>query len=241
MKKRIWELDAFRGLCILGMVIVHFIIDLFEIYRIVDGTLPGWFVFVRNWGGILFFLLSGICVTLGKRHVLRGLVVIGGGMLCTLVTFVLVKLGLFVPHMMIYFGVLHCLGSCMLLWSLFKKLPGWLLIPIAMLLIAVGLYWDSSATCVALEDATFIEFLLNPLGIRSISSSDYFPLLPNLGYFLAGAALGKVLYRNKESLLPNVNPKNPIVAALLFCGKHSLWIYLLHQPILSGICMLLGG
>ncbi len=241
MKKRIWELDAFRGLCILGMVLVHLVYDLTSLYQIVDWQVPDWFLFVQAWGSILFFLLSGICVTLGRRHVLRGLVVFGGGMICTLVTFVMVKPGLFNPYMMIYFGVLHCLGSCMLLWSLFKKSPSWLLIPIAMVLIAVGLYWDSSVTCVALKDATFIDFLWNPLGNRSIASSDYFPLLPNLGYFLAGAALGRVLYAKKESLLPNVNLRNPIIAALLFCGKHSLLIFLLHQPVLSGICMLIGG
>ncbi len=233
MKKRIWELDAFRGLCILGMVIVHFIVDLYEIYNIVDGQLPGWFSFIRNWGGILFFLLSGICVTLGRRHVLRGLVVFGGGMICTLVTFAMVKLGFFEKYMIIYFGVLHCLGSCMLLWCLFRKLPWWTLLIPAALFIAAGLY---------LSNVNLVEFpWLIPLGFTcpGFSSSDYFPLLPNLGYFLAGAAIGQVLYGKKESLLPSVNPKNPIVAALLFCGKHSLWIYLLHQPILSGICMLL--
>ena len=36
MKKRIWELDAFRGICILGVVFVHFVYDLVELYRIVD-------------------------------------------------------------------------------------------------------------------------------------------------------------------------------------------------------------
>jgi uncharacterized membrane protein len=71
------------------------------------------------------------------------------------------------------------------------------------------------------------------------SSSDYFPLLPNLGYFLLGAVLGRTIYRHKRSLLPQVSQSNPIVRALCFCGRQSLWIYLLHQPVLAGICMLL--
>ena len=32
MKKRVWELDAFRGLCVLGMVLIHFVYDLIDLY-----------------------------------------------------------------------------------------------------------------------------------------------------------------------------------------------------------------
>ena len=70
------------------------------------------------------------------------------------------------------------------------------------------------------------------------ASSDYFPLHPNLGYFLIGAAIGKTLYRKKESLLPALADYG-IWKPLCFLGRHSLWVYLLHQPILSGICMLI--
>ena len=41
MKKRIWELDAFRGLCLLGMVLIHLIYDLTELYGFVGWNLPG--------------------------------------------------------------------------------------------------------------------------------------------------------------------------------------------------------
>ena len=67
------------------------------------------------------------------------------------------------------------------------------------------------------------------------SSSDYFPLLPNFGYFLIGSAIGRLIYRKKETLLPKVNAQSPILRFLQFCGKHSLWIYLLHQPLLTGL------
>ncbi len=234
MKKRIWELDAFRGLCILGMVIVHFVYDIAVMYRIVDWVLPDWFTFIQIWGNVFFILLSGLCVTLGRHHVKRGLVVIGGGMLCTLASFVMYKLG-FDKSILIYFGVLHCLGVCMLLWALFQKLPTWALGLLGILFTAAGLY---------LKDVCLVDFpWLMPLGFTypGFISSDYFPLLPNLGYFLLGAVLGRTLYKNKESKFPHVSPKNPIVATLLFFGKHSLIIYLLHQPILSGLCMLLGG
>ena len=86
------------------------------------------------------------------------------------------------------------------------------------------------------------SMVLMPLGFvpEDFASSDYFPLLPNLGYFLLGAVLGRTVYRKKESLLPKVNDRNPVLRFLQLCGKHSLWIYLLHQPVLSGICWLLS-
>lgn len=233
MKNRIWELDAFRGLCILGMVIVHFIFDLTKLFEIIHWDTPALFFFVQNWGGMLFVLLSGICATLGSRSIRRGIIVFFCGMLCTAVTAGMYLLDMAESYIIIRFGVLHCLGICMILWALFKKLPTWALGVIGAVLIALGLW---------LQNVYVGTDLLFPLGLVSIkfSSSDYFPLLPNLGYFLLGSVLGRTLYRSKQSLLPAVNTQNPILRFLVFCGRQSLLIYLLHQPILSGLCTLLA-
>ena len=237
MKKRIWELDAFRGICIIGVVIVHLIFDLVDLYGIVKWEYPAWFAFIKDWGGILFILLSGICATLGSHSVRRGLVVFACGMICTAVTWYMTKLD-FDPSIMIYFGVLHCLGTCMILWATYKNMPWWALLLHGAVLAALGLYLDKLLMAYEL---TVTNRCLMPLGLywRGFASSDYFPLLPNLGFFLIGAALGKTLYKRKASLLPKVNEKNPILRALRFCGKQSLWIYLLHQPVLNGICYLI--
>ena len=239
MKKRIWELDAFRGLCIIGMVIVHLVYDLVDLYGIAEWQYPEWFAFVKDWGGLLFLILSGICVTLGSRSVRRGLIVFACGMVCTAVTFGMYKMDFADKSIIIYFGVLHCLGICMLLWPTYKNMPWWALLIHGVVLTALGLYLDSLITARTL---TVTDQWLMPLGLywRGFASSDYFPLLPNLGYFLLGAAIGKTVYRKKETLLPKINDKNPILRCLQFCGRHSLWIYLLHQPVLSGICMLLS-
>lgn len=232
MKKRIWELDAFRGICILGMVIVHFVYDINKLYGIVQWELPELFLFVQDWGGLLFLLISGISATLGRRSVKRGLVVLGCGLIVTAVTYGMYRFG-FSKSIIIYFGVLHCLGICMILWWLFKRLPSWVLLPLAAAMIAAGLYLDT----VVLVDYPWLV----PVGFMfpGFTSSDYFPLLPNLGYFLLGAVVGRTVYRKKETLLPMVKESNGIVRFLTFCGRQSLWIYLLHQPILTGICMLL--
>ncbi len=229
MKKRIWELDAFRGLFILGMVLVHLLYDLIDFYQVATADSLGIYRFFLNWGGILFFLISGICVTFSGHYLRRGIIVFLFGMLCTAVTGTLVLLDFAEPSLMIYFGVLHCLGACMMLWPLFKKCPVWLLGLLSAAIIAFGLYADGHIR---------VDFpWLAPLGLipKGFSSSDYFPLLPNLGYFLAGTVLGKTLYARQETLFPNVNPNNPLIRFLLFCGKHSLIIYLLHQPVLIAL------
>ncbi len=233
MKKRIWELDALRGLCILGMVAVHFVYDLVELYGLVKWEYPPLFTFVQQWGGVLFLLISGICVTLGSRCIRRGALVLGCGLVVSAVTFGMYYFGFSGKGIIIYFGVLHCLGACMLLWPVFRRLPHWALALFGAVLVAVGLYLRT------LPGTAFP--LLMPLGLpwKGFASSDYFPLLPYLGFFLLGSALGKSVYRNKESLLPRVNTQNFLIRFFLLCGKQSLWIYMLHQPILSGIFFLI--
>jgi uncharacterized membrane protein len=234
MKKRIWELDAFRGICILGMVLVHFVYDLVELYGIIDWQYPQWFSFVKDWGGVLFLLISGISATLGSRSVRRGLIVFACGMVVSAVTYGMYKLDFTDKSIIIYFGVLQCLGSCMLLWPVFKKLPWWALVILSIPLIWLGIWMRNQA-------GVDTKWLM-PLGLpwQGFVSSDYFPLLPNFGYFLLGAAIGRTAYRKKESLLPKVNAKSTALRFLCGCGKQSLWIYLLHQPILSGLCMLMS-
>ena len=165
------------------------------------------------------------------------------------------KLGMADKGILIYFGVLHCLGVCMLLWSLLRKLPTAVTLPLSLVMIGLGL---------VLRNQSFVDFpWLVPFGFvyPGFVSSDYFPLLPNLGFFLLGSVIGNTLYKNRQSLLiimlgilgalliwnfvstmlPRVNPDKGIPAFLRLCGKNSLWIYLLHQPLLSLLCMLLSA
>lgn len=233
MKKRIWELDAFRGICILGVVFVHFVYDLVELYDIIDWQYPPLFSLIKNWGGVLFVVLSGVCATLGRRSVRRGLIVLFCGMVITAVTYGMYRFG-FDKSIMIYFGVLHCLGTCMILWAVFKKCPNWLLFLLGIAMVAVGLYLRGRTT---VDHHWLILLGFTP---PRFYTSDYFPLLPYLGFFLLGSVLGRTVYRRKESLLPMVSKTNVLVRFFSFCGRQSLLIYLAHQPILAGICMLLS-
>lgn len=235
---RIWELDALRGLCIVGMVAVHLVYDLRELLALADFAYPAFFLFIKDWGGILFLLISGICVTLGSHPVRRGLMVLAGGLLCSLVTAGLYLWGFQDRGIVIWFGILHCLGLCMLLYPLVRHLPPWALGGVGAVCLALG-YWFLSLRVSA--------GWLFPLGLTApgFASSDYFPLLPNLGYFLLGALLGKTVYRRRQTLLPRVKTELGVIRFFSWCGRQSLWIYLLHQPVLAllleGFALLSGA
>lgn len=236
MRKRIWELDALRGLLILIMVGFHLMYDLVYLYGIVQFSSNAAYkvyVFFNNWAGVPFLVLSGLCASFGTRPVKRGLQVLCCGMVITAVTAGMYWLGLTDQGILIYFGVLQCLGICMLLWPLFRKLKNPLLLLLGLTMAAIGIYLRFYAR---------VDFdWLMILGLRSenFASSDYFPLLPNLGYFLIGSVLGRWLYPTRETRFPNATvSENGLIRFLGFCGNHSLAIYMLHQPILAA---LIGG
>lgn len=232
-KQRIWELDALRGICILGMIVVHFFFDL-SYFGGISMTLPSWFLFVRQYGHVLFVLISGVCVTLASRSFQRGVVVFGAGLLITYVTMFMDQI-LGFADMRIWFGILHMLGVCMMLYPLFKRLPAWALALSGAAFIALG-FWFEAVT-------VSVDFLF-PLGLRSgrvFTGSDYFPIFPGFGWFLVGAFLGKTVYRRKQTLFPRVNAENGALRFFRFCGKHSLVIYLAHQPILTILVSLIFG
>lgn len=226
-KSRIWELDALRGVCILCVIVVHFLFDL-SFFGGLDLTLPAWYVFLQEYGGAIFVVLSGVCVTLGSKSVRRGLIVFACGMLITAVTYGMYRLGMSGADVVVKFGVLHLLGVCMLVYPAFKKLP-----PAALALLGLAI----TITGYAIRGVVVPQRWLFPLGLtyEGFTSSDYFPLFPQLGYFLIGAAIGKTAYREKKTLLPGSFQKTGIARFFCWCGRQSLFIYLLHQPIVYGL------
>ena len=74
----------------------------------------------------------------------------------------------------------------------------------------------------------------SPLGIHPASfwSVDYEPLFPWMGCVLIGMGLGEYLYHDglRQFVVPDI--PGIIVQPLAFLGRHSLLIYLIHQPII---------
>ena len=231
MSKRIWELDALRGLALLGMMGIHFVYDLVDLFGVWNWQQPAWYLFFKNNYGAVFFLISGISVTLGSHPVKRGAQVFLCGFLCTGVTLGMYLLGFAGKGIIIYMGVLQCLGLCMMLWPLLRRCPDRALTALGLTMTIAGWYLRTQA---------FPFWLLTPLGFApyGFTSSDYFPLLPNFGYFLLGAVVGKRAYAGRKSLFPR---ETPPLGLFRWMGRHSLMIYLLHQPVLAVIVAVMAA
>lgn len=222
-KDRIFALDELRGFAFLEIIIYHLLYDL----KYMAGFPLAWFGTFgtdiwQQQGSLTFLILAGYCTHLSKNCLRRGAVIFGAGLLLSVVTCTVL------PEFAIRFGVLHCIGLCMLLTPFLKRL----LIKIPPLAGCLG--------CTALFFLTrtvpYYRYQVNlyPLGFpgASFASSDYFPLLPFLFPFLLGYFLGR--FPVPSFLYISRFP------ALAFLGRHSLLFYLLHQPAIAGILLLLG-
>lgn len=231
-RERIWEVDALRGILILCVILSH---SLYYAANVLGRfTLPEPVRFVMQYGGLLFVLLSGLSATLGSRSFRRGLLVFAGGMALTAGSLAAVRFGWLSEDMVIRFGVLHLLGLAMMLYPLLKKLPSAALLALGLGLLALG-YW------LELRPVMVETTWLFPLGLRypGFTSGDYFPMAPHLGWFCLGVVLGRRLYPEKRTRLPGVNAETPFFRFLRWCGRNSLYIFILHLPLLGGIMMLL--
>ena len=236
-------LDTVRGVCILSMVAYHGMYDLVDIFGLPSAWytgLPG-YIWQQSicW---TFILLSGLCWQLSRRHVKRGLLLVGCGAAITLITW------LVMPSQRILYGVLNLLGlSALLLIPLdkvFRKIPAWAGLVGALLLFALtknvsrgSLGFEGLVLCRP-PRWLYATDLLAVVGFPSPSfwSTDYFPLLPWFFLFCAGYFLWSLLDKSpraKELLRPGLRP-------LSFLGRHSLAIYLIHQPALMAVFTVLG-
>jgi len=233
-KSRIWELDAIRGFCILCVIVIHFIFDL-QYFAGLDLQLPALYLFIQNNGGVLFILVSGICATLGSRSFRRGIIVFCSGLLISCVIYGMIALNMAGSDAKILFGILHFLGFAMMIYPLLKKLPTVFLALTGAIMIVAGYILLQRV----FDTPGYLHWLF-VFGIRypGFAAGDYFPLLPYLGWFMEGIVLGRTLYKEKKSLLPSVNANFAPLRFFRFCGRHSLLIYLVHQPVCYGLLML---
>lgn len=217
-KNRISELDIFRGICILGVFVSHIYFDLSEIFGLAL-PMPEVLLLLFQYGGILFVVLSGICVTLGSHSVRRGLIVLGCGLLITVVTLIFGEIA-GTDTANVLFGVLHLLGVCMLLYPLLRPLPTWALFVFGVLAVGLG-YW--------FETLTVTAWWLFPLGLTApgFYSADFWPIFPILAFscwalYWGGRPTGK-----KNAPDSQTQGKGRF---LCLVGRHSLVLYLAQQP-----------
>jgi uncharacterized membrane protein len=232
--ERIWEIDFLRGLSIILMVGYHALFDLSEFSGVkkllgvsINLADAGWSAAQYFFAG-LFIVLSGISSTLSRGNARRALKILVVSVAVTAVTCV------FDSSSAIWFGILQCLGVSILLYGLAFEKAG----PVACALGGAAVIGLRAALPLLTGGAAIRFDWLLPFGIHSpeFSSYDYFPLIPWFGVFLAGAALGKSVYAPKRSLIPGRLP----VTFVNFAGRHSLLIYIVHQPMIMGVLYVLG-
>ena len=240
--RRYWEIDAARGVAILMMVTFHVVYDLDYFGSADIGATSGFWRMFAQATASLFLLLVGVSLTLSHsraagrlagmalplKYVRRGARIFLYGMAITVVTW------LFLPDGVILFGVLHCIGlSIILAYPVLRH--RWLSPFLGVACIAAGIVVSS------VEANTD---LLLWLGVRTggMYMFDYFPLLPWLGVVLLGVFLGGMLYPGGERRLhpPDVTGW-PMAGLLSWMGRHSLAIYLVHQPLLVAMLMAAGA
>lgn len=234
---RYWEIDTVRGVVVILMVYFHLMWNLFY-FRVtaISVFTFEWQAFARAIGSTFTFLL-GLSLAIRRERVTgeflpylrRGLLIFGCGMLVSAATFVVLGANEFV-----IFGILHLQGVALILCYLLARFPAWVNVLLGVVVVIVG----------ATIYNTLVPYpWLIPLGLQQQGRymADYYPILPWFGPALFGVAAGKLLYPggNRSFVLPEWGDFAP-VRALRFLGRHSLIIYLVHQPIIIGVMFALN-
>lgn len=238
---RYWEVDFLRGIAIIMMVIYHVLFDVtfLHLYYIDLYSTPVLLFLYPI--GTMFLLLVGVSLTLSysraketftrrqlqKKFIFRGLWIFGGGILVTVGTWLYLKEGY------VIFGVLHCIGvSTILAYPFIRSRIYPLLLGIICVIIGIFL---QLMVVVGFPWFLWLGFIPN-----NFYTVDYFPLLPWFGVILIGIFFGNSLYQdNKRRFKIKDLSQFLVVRGVCFLGRHSLIIYLLHQPIIVALLTLL--
>ena len=129
----------------------------------------------------------------------------------------------------ILFGILHCIAVASLIAAPFVGAPPWAALTVGALAVAAPFVYSSAA---------FNPPALIWLGLGTVAPStlDWRPLLPWAGVVLVGLGLAQAAAPRLTGWRWTAwRPARGPGRALAFAGRHSLVIYLVHQPILFGL------
>ncbi len=222
---RVPGVDALRAIALVAMIGYHFAFDL-RYYGVIRTDFEHDPVCIAIRTAILssFLLLAGVSLVLADRAAVsparfwRHVATIAG---CAL----LVSAGSYAlfPRTFIWFGVLHAIAIALVLARPCVRRPA-LAAAIGVAVIVAGLTF---------QHAAFDRYALGWIGFMTAKpyTEDYVPLFPWMGAVFLGVALGHVLARRDFAALA------PLAGAprwLTAPGRHTLLIYMVHQPLLLG-------
>lgn len=257
LKSRITEIDFIRGIAIIVMVLDHAMYDLgyllpnmFKDYPYKYNFTESVYKFARrfwNWQVridvryfvlFLFLALTGISCSFSRSNFKRGIKLFAVAMFLTLVTYVFGKI-INERQLTIMFGILHCISVTILLISLIEFLTEklsfdnkWLYLALGIIFTTVGWYIIFVNPKVSYgyygQEPLITLLLKSVVGIYEVGSDSY-SLLFYGGQIFLGVFLGKLLYKDRKSLIVKGDYKNNFIT---FAGRHSLLVYIAHQAIL---------
>lgn len=242
--ERFWEVDFLRGAAVLLMVLFNwsYALRFLDIVSVVSfENYFYWEIFPLLIAGSFMFI-AGISLSLSwnrfkekdptsrekwKKYGVRGAKIFTLGLGITLVTW------LTFPENFVFFGILHLIGAVVLLSPLVIDSPRKSFLLAAVILSASFLiHLDSSSI--------FLSSIgLSAPGMRTF---DYFPFVPWASVVFMGNSVGHYLYPNHRRRYPISRPETlgNLIKLGEYLGRNSLVIYLLHQPVLVVLLMLLG-
>ena len=232
-------LDSLRGLTLFSMIAYHLCWDLVYLRGLPWAWYNGFWAYI--WQQSIcctFILLSGYCCQASRHPIRRGAISFFGGAAVSLAT------ALVMPEEPVRFGVLTFLGAAALLTvplrSLLDRTPPRLGLAVSFLLFLLVRDVNSDFLGFAgvpvlhLPQSWYASTLTTALGFPypGFVSSDYFSLLPWLFLFWTGFYLYRL--RPEIPALPDIR-----LPGLSVISRHSLLLYLLHQPVLYAALVLL--
>ena len=226
-KKRYPEIDFFRGIALVMMLISNFITDL-QYFTGYSEFKLFWRIFAL-FTASMFVFISGVSIWISHfrwkgygKYFKRFTKLFGLGLVITAFTKAFLEEGT------IYFGILHFLGVASILIIPLLRFEEKNLILAPLFLIGE----------IVIKHVHLNNLLLLPLGITPVPffTFDFFPIFPWFGIFLLGVGFGALIYpkgvRKFEISLPKV------FCYFIFLGRHTLKVYLVHQPIFGVILLL---
>lgn len=237
---RVFLLDELRGFAIICMVIYHALYMLnYEFGVKIPFFFNSAFDIVRDIFAGMFVVISGIMCRYSHDNVRRGAK-------CFLLGMVITFTVPFFSDGEVSFGILHLLGISMMIYGLFERvferIPA--ILGLALNIVLAVFTWNAEYGFLGIggfrwniPSAEHGMNVLFPLGIitSGYASSDYFPIMPWFFIFIAGSFLGAWF---KNGSMPRMF-YNSHCKWLAAAGRVTIWIYILHIPLIFGIFSLI--
>lgn len=221
--------DALRGIALLEMFAYHFCFDLnyFGLIRQNFYEDPFW-IGCRTLILSSFLFLVGISLALANQFEIRWLSVWRRfGLIACCAAMVSIGSYWMFPKSWIYFGVLHHIAVASLLGLAFLRLE-WANLVLGLAVVTLG-----ALVKIPYLDAPPLQWI--GLMTHKPITEDYVPMLPWLGIVLLGIFLGKRFLSSDFARLKAWRPTSGPLRGITFAGRHSLVLYMVHQPILFGL------